>query len=115
LSGLARNTQAHLVRSQQAAIRGGLLLWCGRWRWQARFARDLAFGEIHHADHQCRLTSPDESNVQAWPRLLVDQQDKRSVIPIEMLDVVQWLAGTVREAGQLFGLAPFAVFKAERT
>lgn len=28
------------------------------------------------------------------PRLPVDQQDKRSVIPIEMQDVDQWLAGT---------------------
>ena len=46
------------------------------------------------------------------PRLPVDQQDKRSVIPIEMRDIDQWLAGTEREAGQLFQLAPVDVFNA---
>lgn len=47
------------------------------------------------------------------PRLPADQQDKRSVIPIEMQDVDQWLAGTVREAEQLLRLAPVNVFEAE--
>ncbi|WP_029158389.1 hypothetical protein [Comamonas testosteroni] len=32
------------------------------------------------------------------PRLPTDQQDKRSVIRIEMHDVDQWLAGTQQEA-----------------
>ena len=46
------------------------------------------------------------------PKLPADQQDKRSVIPIEMQDVDQWLAGTVREAGQLLRLASVDVFDA---
>ena len=46
------------------------------------------------------------------PKLPADQQDKRSVIPIEMEDLDQWLAGTVREAGQLLALAPAAKFDA---
>ena len=47
------------------------------------------------------------------PRLPPDQQDKRSVIAIEMQDIDQWLAGTVREAAQLLRLAPVDVFEAE--
>ena len=33
--------------------------------------------------------------------------------PIEMQDVDQWLAGTVREAAQLLRLAPVDVFEVE--
>lgn len=44
------------------------------------------------------------------PKRPADQQDKRSVIPIEMHDVDQWLAGTVQEASALFKLAPVEVF-----
>ena len=47
------------------------------------------------------------------PRLPADQQDKRSVIPIEMQDVDQWLAGSVREVAQLLRLAAVDVFEAE--
>ena len=47
------------------------------------------------------------------PKLPADQQDKRSVIPIEVQDIDQWLAGTGREAGQLLRLAPVDVFEAE--
>ena len=47
------------------------------------------------------------------PKLSADQQDKRSVIPIEVQDIDQWLAGTVREAGKLLRLAPVDVFEAE--
>lgn len=46
------------------------------------------------------------------PRLPADQQDKRSVIPIEMQDVDQWLAGTAKEAEQLLALTPGAKFDA---
>lgn len=35
------------------------------------------------------------------PKLPPDQQDKRSVVPIELEDVHTWLAGTVEEAAQL--------------
>ncbi|MBF5006818.1 SOS response-associated peptidase [Diaphorobacter caeni] len=46
------------------------------------------------------------------PKLAADQQDKRSVIPIEQGDVDLWLAGTVEEAKQLLRLAPVDVFEA---
>ncbi|KGH30451.1 SOS response-associated peptidase [Comamonas testosteroni] len=47
------------------------------------------------------------------PKLPADQQDKRSVIAIEMQDIDQWLAGTMREVGQLLRLSPVNVFDAE--
>lgn len=46
------------------------------------------------------------------PKLPSDRQDKRSVIPIEMEDVDQWLAGTQKEAAELLRLAPVSVFDA---
>jgi len=42
----------------------------------------------------------------------IDAQDKRSVIPIEMGDVDQWLSGSVEDATQLLRLAPVDVFEA---
>lgn len=44
--------------------------------------------------------------------LPLDQQDKRSVIPIEAGDVDAWLAGTMEEAQALLRLAPVEVFAA---
>ena len=44
------------------------------------------------------------------PKLPVNQQDKRSVIPIEMANIEQWLAGTVKEASVLLQLAPVDMF-----
>lgn len=46
------------------------------------------------------------------PKLPPDQQDKRSVIPLEPSDWDQWLAGTVEEARLLLRLAPVEVFRA---
>jgi hypothetical protein len=46
------------------------------------------------------------------PKAGADDQDKRSVIPIEAGDVDQWLAGTVEEAKQLLRLSPVEVFVA---
>ncbi len=46
------------------------------------------------------------------PKLGPDQQDKRSVIPIEQSDVDLWLSGTVAEASKLLKLAPVEVFQA---
>lgn len=46
------------------------------------------------------------------PKLAVDQQDKRSVIPLAPSDYDQWLAGTVREATELLRLADTAWFDA---
>ncbi|MFG0678090.1 hypothetical protein [Delftia sp. WSY_7] len=50
-----------------------------------------------------------------WKQLflrLADRQDKRSVIPIELADADQWLAGTVADASQLLHVAPVEVFQA---
>ena len=44
------------------------------------------------------------------PKLPADRQDKHSVIPNKMHDIDQWLAGTVRAAGQLLRLAPVGIF-----
>ena len=44
------------------------------------------------------------------PKLAPDQQDKRSVVPIEFQDVDQWLYGTHDEAKQLVRLAPVDSF-----
>ena len=46
------------------------------------------------------------------PKLGPDQQDKRSVIPIERANVDQWLEGTVEQAQELFELAPVEAFQA---
>ena len=46
------------------------------------------------------------------PKLPADQQDKRSVIPIERGDVDLWLAGTMEDASKLLKLAPASVFAA---
>lgn len=46
------------------------------------------------------------------PKLPADQQDKRSVIPIERGDADRWLAGTMEEAGKLMRLAPIGIFDA---
>ena len=77
---------------------------------------DKVTGEVHesytmltiNADaHQLmsRMHKPD-------PKLAVDQQDKRSVIPLAPSDYDQWLAGTVREATELLRLADTAWFDA---
>lgn len=44
------------------------------------------------------------------PKLPLDQQGKRSEIPIEAGDVDQWLAGTVTEALALLKLSAAKVF-----
>lgn len=44
--------------------------------------------------------------------LPLEQQDKRSVIPIEAADFDQWLEGTVEQAQQLLKLAPAETFDA---
>ena len=46
------------------------------------------------------------------PALGPDQQDKRSVIPIAMVDVDTWLVGTIEEAKRLLRLAPVESFEA---
>ena len=46
------------------------------------------------------------------PTLGPDQQDKRSVIPIELEDVDSWLLGSLEEARRLLQLAPVDIFQA---
>ena len=46
------------------------------------------------------------------PKLGPDQQDKRSVIPIELEDVDTWLFGNQQEASRLLQLAPAEIFSA---
>lgn len=46
------------------------------------------------------------------PKVPPDQPDKRSVIPIEVADVDQWLAGTQDEARELLRVARAEVFDA---
>ena len=46
------------------------------------------------------------------PKLGPDQQDKRSVVPIELVDVNAWLFGTPEQAADLVRLAPVERFVA---
>lgn len=46
------------------------------------------------------------------PKLGPDQQDKRSVIPIELDEVDAWLFGSQEEASRLLKLAPAEIFNA---
>ena len=46
------------------------------------------------------------------PKLGPDQQDKRSVVPIELADLDTWLGGTGEEASKLLRLAPVETFEA---
>ena len=46
------------------------------------------------------------------PKLGPEQQDKRSVVPIEMADVDRWLFGAVDDATTLVRLPPVEVFAA---
>lgn len=58
-----------------------------------------------------RMHKPDVDRITKVP-LPFEQQDKRSVIPIEQGDVDQWLTGSMRDAKALLRLAPFEVFNA---
>lgn len=62
---------------------------------------------INADDHPLmrRMHKPD-------PALPPDQQDKRSVIPIEHGDIEQWLAGTVEESTELMRVPPPEAFDA---
>ena len=46
------------------------------------------------------------------PHLRPDQQDKRSVVPIELEDVDTWLGAPLQQAAELMKLAPAEVFDA---
>ena len=77
---------------------------------------DRATGEVHESYTMLTINADAHPLMNRMhkpdPKLPPDQQDKRSVIPIEMADVDQWLAGTVNEASALLQLAPVATFNA---
>ena len=61
-----------------------------------------------NADHHplmSRMHKPD-------PAYGPDEQDKRSVIPIELRDADTWLHGSVADASALLRVAPVEVFEA---
>ena len=61
-----------------------------------------------NADHHPlmrRMHKPD-------PKLASNMQDKRSVVPIDLADVDQWLHGRPEDAARLVQLAPLEVFTA---
>lgn len=78
---------------------------------------DHATGEVHESYTMLTINADSHALMSRMhkpdPKLPADQQDKRSVIPIELADVDRWLAGTVRDAQALLKLAPVEVFDAE--
>lgn len=78
---------------------------------------ERATGEVHESYTMLTLNADAHPLMRRMhkpdPKLPADQQDKRSVIPIELADVDQWLAGTVKDAQALLKLAPVDVFEAE--
>lgn len=77
---------------------------------------DRATGEVHESYTMLTLNADAHPLMNRMhkpdPKLPANQQDKRSVIPIEMADVDQWLAGTVKQASALLQLAPVETFRA---
>lgn len=66
---------------------------------------DQATGEVHES-YTMLTVNADEHPIMSRmhkpdPKLLADQQDKRSVVAIEAGDVDQWLAGTLADAKAL--------------
>jgi len=83
---------------------------------------DKATGEVHESYTMLTLNADNHALMNRMHRPVLDprtklpfpleKQDKRSVIPIELADVDQWLAGTVEEARQLLTLSPVEAFVA---
>ncbi|UXC19305.1 SOS response-associated peptidase [Comamonas squillarum] len=83
---------------------------------------DRATGEVHESYTMLTLNADgheimgkinkNELNPDTKKPLPLDQQDKRSVIPIELADVDQWLEGSIKDAQALLKLAPVEVFAA---
>lgn len=77
---------------------------------------DRATGEIHESYTMLTINADDHPLMRRMhkpdPALPPDQQDKRSVIPIERGDIEQWLAGTVEEAAELMRVPPPGAFDA---
>ena len=84
----------------------------GLWNtWQ-----DKATGEVHESYTMLTINADAHPLMRRMhkpdPAFGPDNQDKRSVIPIEAQDVDTWLAGSVQEARALLRLAPVEVFDA---
>lgn len=77
---------------------------------------DRATGEVHESYTMLTLNADSHPLMSRMhkpdPRLPPDSQDKRSVIPIELDDVDQWLAGTLAEAQALLRLPESEAFDA---
>lgn len=77
---------------------------------------DKAAGEVHESYTMLTINADAHPLMRRMhkpdPKLGPDQQDKRSVIPIELSDVDAWLAGTQQEAAALLRLAPIEIFEA---
>jgi putative SOS response-associated peptidase YedK len=77
---------------------------------------DKATGEVHESYTMLTLNADEHPLMNRMhkpdPKLPPDQQDKRSVIPIEFGDVDLWLAGTMDEAKQLLRLPAVELFEA---
>lgn len=77
---------------------------------------DKATGEVHESYTMLTINADQHPLMRRMhkpdPKLGPDQQDKRSVIPIEARDVDAWLTGTVQEARALLQLAPVDLFEA---
>lgn len=91
---------------------GGLWGLAGLWNtWN-----DKATGEVHESYTMLTLNADAHPLMHRMhkpdPKLGPDQQDKRSVVPIERGDVDAWLHGTVEQAQALIKLPAVEVFDA---
>lgn len=77
---------------------------------------DRATGEVVESYSMLTINADDHPLMRRMhkpdPAYGPDEQDKRSVIPIEIGDVDSWLHGSVEDAAQLLRLAPVEVFNA---
>lgn len=77
---------------------------------------DRATGEVVESYSMLTLNAEDHPLMRRMhkpdPAYSPDEQDKRSVIPIEIGDVDPWLQGSVEEASRLLRLSPEDVFVA---
>ena len=77
---------------------------------------DKTTGEIVESYTMLTLNADDHPLMRRMhkpdPKLGQDQQDKRSVVPIELADLDTWLGGTREEASKLLRLAPAETFEA---
>lgn len=83
---------------------------------------DKATGEVHESYTMLTINADghplmgrmhkNELDPKTKEPLPLEQQDKRSVIPLELADVDTWLAGTQQEAAALLRVPPVEIFNA---